>query len=277
MKRKNIKTDVALIYFLELVKTKYLHFGYWEEGDGLTLKNLQAAQERFIEKMIEFIPEGVQTILDVGCGVGGNALKLKERGFIVESLSPDPFQQKVFEENTHHEIPFHLTTFEEFECDKRFDLVLMSESVQYIAMEPGFKKSREVLKDGGFLLAADIFKTEDAPEVRYKRRAQPHLLEEYLRCASSSGFQLIRQQCIASQVLPTLMWGNMVYADYLKPIGKATLTALQMRRPWLYSILKRLYRPKGISIEELLERILNMTPEVFSKYMTYMISLFQKG
>jgi len=274
--RKKIHTDLALLYFSEFLKTKYLHFGYWDEGEALTRKNLQAAQERFIEKMMEFIPEGVHTILDVGSGVGGNALKLRERGFIVEGLSPDPYQEKLFKENTHHEIPFHLSPFEEFESDnKKFDLVMMSESVQYIPLRPGLQKSREVLKDGGFLLAADIFKTGDAPEVRSHRRIQPHLLEEYLHAAADYGFQLARQECISAQTLPTLVFASLVYDDYIKPAAKATLLLLQMRRPWLYSLLKMFYRPKGMSIEGLLEAV-PLNPEVFSKYMTYMIFLFRK-
>lgn len=116
---------------------------------------------------------------------------------------------------------------------------------------------------------------QDAPEVRFKRRANPLLLNEYLQNASRCGFQLDQHECIARHVLPTLLWSQMVYNDYIRPMATATLTALQMRRPWLYEVLKILYRPKGHTIEELLNRI-PMRPDVFSRYMTYMIFLFQK-
>ncbi|MFQ5797729.1 MAG: class I SAM-dependent methyltransferase [Bacteroidota bacterium] len=276
MRSKKIETNVALIYAMELAKTNYLHAGYWQEGEELNLKNLQVAQERYVDKLIQFIPRGVQTTLDVGCGVGGNAIKLKEKGFEVEGLAPDPYQEKLFKKNTSHEIPFHLTTFEDFTSHKKFDLVMMSESVEYIPLKAGFEKSREVLKEEGFLLAADIFKKEDAPEVRHKRRLQPHLLEEYLQCASSFGFRLIKKECISSQVLPTVILGNTAYTDYLQPTLKTIFLALKTGRPWLYRLIKLLYRPQVKSLEMFLEKS-PISTEPFLKYLTYMIFLFQKN
>ena len=46
----------------------YLHYGYWPEGspDQPTFASINEAQERYVEKVLETIPAGVETILDVG-------------------------------------------------------------------------------------------------------------------------------------------------------------------------------------------------------------------
>ena len=89
-------TDPILDYYCKITNSDYLHYGYWDVEDKLNIENLRQAQEKYIEHLISFIPKGVKTILDVGCGIGGNALRLKKEGFDVEALSPDPIQEKMF-------------------------------------------------------------------------------------------------------------------------------------------------------------------------------------
>lgn len=139
------KADVLFKYYLSISGTKHLHYGYWEEGEELTMKNLRLAQERYSDRLISFIPPGATKILDVGCGVGGNSLKLLEKRYQVAALSPDSYQRKVFEKNTQGKIPFFLTTFEEFKSQEKFDLVLISESCQYTDIEKGLRKCTEII------------------------------------------------------------------------------------------------------------------------------------
>jgi hypothetical protein len=82
----------------------------------------------------------------------------------------------------------------------------MSESVEYIPIADGFRKSFEVLKKDGYLLAADMFKKEDAPEIISKSRVGPHLIDKYMDCASGSGFRIVKEECISTNVLPTVVF-----------------------------------------------------------------------
>lgn len=97
------KADVLFKYYLSISGTKHLHYGYWEEGEELTMKNLRLAQERYSDRLISFIPPGAT------------------------------------------KIPFFLTTFEEFKSQEKFDLVLISESCQYIDIEKGLRKCTEII------------------------------------------------------------------------------------------------------------------------------------
>jgi len=259
------------IYF-DVTKTKYLQMGCWKEGDELSVQNFVAAQERFADTLMEFVPDGVRSVLDIGCGVGGNALKLKARGYEVEGLSPSLHHETLFKENTRGEIPFYLTPFEDFQSDRKFDLALMSESVQFIALEAGFKNCREMLNDPGYLLTADFYKKEDVAEMK---RVPCYRLDDYLRSASQFGFEIVREKDITAEVLPTVIGSWEIFNEYVKPLIEEILLMVQSRHPWVYRFLKLyLKRRSAQQVAGLGSRA--MRPEVFSKYATYRIFLFQK-
>ena len=59
----NSKIDLDLFLCTEILKLNSLHFGYWEGNEELTIENLKKAQTRFTEKLMELIPDGVETSL----------------------------------------------------------------------------------------------------------------------------------------------------------------------------------------------------------------------
>jgi len=138
--------NAALQYYLDLTGSSYLHYGYWEPipstTDELTVTKLRNAQEAYATHLLSFIPAGIHTVLDVGCGNGGNAVTMIEKGLKVEGLAPDPLQQANFLERTKGEAVFHLNTFDEFvqnaqkhSAQLNYDLLLFSESSQYMSPE----------------------------------------------------------------------------------------------------------------------------------------------
>jgi MPBQ/MSBQ methyltransferase len=259
------------IYF-DITQTKYLQMGCWREGDALTVKNFVAAQERFADTLMEFIPDGVASVLDIGCGVGGNALKLKAHGLEVECLSPSLHHEKLFKENTRGEIPFYLTTFEDFRSQRTFDLALMSESVQFIALEAGFQNCRKVLNDPGYLLTADFYKKEEVAEMK---RVPCYCLDEYLQAAARFGFEILKQKDITAEVLPTAVWSWNLFEEYVKPIIEEIPQLLRARHPWVYRILTLYLRWRSPQqLVGLGARAIR--PDVFAQHATYRIFLFQK-
>ena len=145
--------DHVLKLYSETIRSPFLHYGFWDNPnsvdlDTVTLLEIKNAQNRYIEHLASFIPETVKTILDVGCGIGGNADYLQNKGFKVETLSPDDFQRSVIDEKFKGAMVFHHCKFEKFNPEKQFDLILESESVCYIKMDQGFEKARDTLSDG---------------------------------------------------------------------------------------------------------------------------------
>ena len=148
--------DHVLKLYSESVRSPYLHYGFWDEpklvsAENLSLHDIVAAQDRYIEHLTSFIPEDVKTILDVGAGIGGNSSYLLNKGYKVEALSPDEYQEQVFAEKYNGEVKFHRTKFEDFDPEKQYDLVLESESACYIQIQPGWKTARKTIRDGGYL------------------------------------------------------------------------------------------------------------------------------
>lgn len=198
--------NAAIDYYIGLTNSSYLHYGYWEPlpivGEELTLTRLRAAQEAYAAKLFSFIPENIKTVLDVGCGIGGNAVYLRDRGFIVEGLAPDPLQQEKFINNTNSQVPFYLTRFEDFHSPNSYDLILFSESSQYIAVSDLAQGAARLLDSGGYLLLADMMRFD--PEYRKGIFSNCHVASELQAALSQSGFKLIKTEDISTHIAPTI-------------------------------------------------------------------------
>ncbi|KAF0134806.1 MAG: type 11 methyltransferase [Candidatus Saganbacteria bacterium] len=276
MKQEKTKVQVqpVLKLYLDLSKTNYLHFGLWKDGDELNLKNFQAAQERYIEHLISLIPKNIKTILDVGCGVGGNAAKLKSLGYDVSGICPDPYQEQLFKKNT--DAKFYLSTIEDFNTEDKYDMILMSESVQYINPDAALIKAQKLLKTGGYLLASDYFKNEEAKNI-------PNLpsfpLSEYKDAIKRNSFSIEKEVEITKNILPTLKYGSQVYYDYIKPTLNCILTTLEVHLKPIHFLVEMFFKFKigGKSIKQIIKNNIAPLPaETFEKYLTYRALLLKK-
>jgi len=252
-----------------VTRSKHLHFGFWEPGEELDMKNLRVAQDRYLRHLLSYIPAGVKTVLDAGCGVGGNAVELKNRGYDVVSLSPDPYQEKVFRENTGGKVQFCLTGFEDFRAERRFDLVLMSESFQYMDLTAGLKKCREVLNGRGWVLISDFFKVDgvDDREVHISG----HSLSGFLKELEAEGFKIARQEDVTDRTGPTLNFMISLFNDYAIPSIRMLAYAMETYIPFVYKISRRLFRSP---IKKALEKSL-VDDKTFAKCRRYMFYLLQ--
>ena len=261
-------TDPILDYYCKITNSDYLHYGYWDVEDKLNIENLRQAQEKYIEHLISFIPKGVKTILDVGCGIGGNALRLKKEGFEVEALSPDPIQEKMFK--AKGEVPFHLTKFEDFKTNKTYDLILMSESAQYIQIRQGFEKCYTILNNEGTLLVSDYFVREKL-EKDNLFALYTHQKFEYLEIAREYGFDVVKDEDITSKVAPTLDLAKLKYEEYVEPTLELINQLLMTWIPIPYKIGKFIGK-KPFSKLVLQKQLIDS--QLFLKYRQYMIYLF---
>jgi MPBQ/MSBQ methyltransferase len=198
--------NAAIDYYMGLTGSSYLHYGYWEplpkRGEELTLTRLRVAQSAYTAKLLSFIPEGIKTVLDVGCGIGGNAVYLCDRGFSVEGLAPDALQQEKFIKNTNSQVPFYLTRFEDFYTSNSYDLVLFSESSQYIAVDDLAEGAARLLSSGGYLLLADMMRSN--AEYQKGIFSNCHVASELQAALLKVGFKLIKTEDISTQVAPTI-------------------------------------------------------------------------
>jgi len=269
--------DHILKLYAETIRSPYLHYGFWDEpeivnADLLSIDDIAKAQRRYIQHLTSFIPEDVRSILDVGCGVGGNAAYLKDRGFDIDVLSPDTYQEEVIKEKFNGTMQFFKSKFENFENNRTYDLILESESACYIKIEPGFTSARRALRTGGYLLVADYF-------VYYRnKRGSPHLksshpMQAYLKAGEAAGFKLLKEYDQTENTMPTLDAAHHFIQRFIQPTAEYAQVSLQRKNPFTYRLMKSLF---GKNISSKIDQLDLVKSEEFRKYRKYMIYLFQK-
>jgi MPBQ/MSBQ methyltransferase len=236
--------NAALEYYLGLTNSPYLHYGYWAPIpatlEELTPAHLRIAQQAYADRLVSFIPPGIKTILDVGCGTGGNAAYLLSKGFSVEGLAPDPFQQEKFLQRTEGKAQFHLTRFEDFQRSTSYDLLLFSESSQYISAADIAQGSIQLVKPDGYVLIADMFRK--SPNYCEGIFSNCVVITELEFTLKQQGFQLVKVEDISSHVAPTI--DLCVY--YFQTFGLTTLKYIaqlvSISVPPLYQLGRQIFR-----------------------------------
>lgn len=271
--RKPKLSDLGLNLIMKLSGLDDLHFGYWD-GIEVSIDNVPQAQTQYSEKLASHIPEGVESILDVGCGAGKLAQFLIERGYSVECLAPDPEMVEQARERLGDSAVVHASGFEDFTTERKFDLVLMSESCQYIYVHEGLTRAAQALKPNGFLLIADVFRHRPSPRDRPYISKSGHNLGRFLDAAKDKGFALEKQIDITDNVGPTLDLYDELLTTKALPCAEAGIEMLRTTHPWVFRTLKLFL---GRKTRLLGQKYRHQGLDVFRQYRSYLTLLFQKS
>ena len=269
--------DHVLKLYSESVRSPYLHYGFWDNPESVnasefTLNEMVKAQGRYIEHLVSFIPEDVKTVLDVGAGIGGNSSYLLSKGYEVEALSPDEYQESVFAEKYNGEVKFHRSKFEDFKPEKKYDLVLESESACYIQIEPGWETARKTIRDGGYLLASDYFlHHNDGSGDWHIKAAHDEIV--YMETAEKYGFKLIREYDQTENTMPTLDGVKAFMERFIYPTVEFSSQYMDKNYPFILKVIKKAF---GNKVDKKMKQFSLLESDEFRKYKRYMIYLFQK-
>ena len=269
--------DHVLKLYSESVRSPYLHYGFWDNPESVnasefTLNEMVKAQGRYIEHLVSFIPEDVKTVLDVGAGIGGNSSYLLSKGYEVEALSPDEYQENVFAEKYNGEVKFHRSKFEDFKPEKKYDLVLESESACYIQIEPGWETARKTIRDGGYLLASDYFLHHNDGSGDWHIKAA-HDEKVYMETAEKFGFKLIREYDQTENTMPTLDGVKAFMERFIYPTVEFSSQYMDKNYPFILKVIKKAF---GNKVDKKMKQFSLLESDEFRKYKRYMIYLFQK-
>lgn len=269
--------DNVLKLYSETIRSSFLHYGFWDNPekvniDSLTLNDLKDAQLKYAEHLCSYIPSNVYSVLDVGCGIGGNAEYLLSKGYKVDALSPDDYQKNIIKNKFNGKMDFHHTKFENFNTSCRYDLIFESESACYIKIDDGFKKAKELINKSGYILASDYFVYFD-DESENPHLKSSHNMQKYLSAAEKNGFKLIKQYDQTLNTMPTLDYAYYFVRRFVKPALDYGTYSAEKKYPMITKMIKKIIEPKWKKKKEQLDLIKS---EQFKKYRKYMIFLFQK-
>ncbi len=231
---KEIGLGIALIFGKYLLRTEHLHYGYWSDGVEVHYLNLSDAQEKYCEFLASKIPEGTKTILDVGCGAGSFALKLISLGYEVDCVSPPGLLTERAREVLEGKSSVTISGFEEFSTDKRYDLVLFSESFQYVKIKQALKKCLDLLNKDGHILICDFFRRANTPKGLL---GGGHKIELFEKAISKFPLENLIDIDITEHTAPNID----IYNDFLikvaKPLMELLLYYLEYNRPLMHRII----------------------------------------
>ena len=267
---RQVKTSVALQFLHRIVGLEYLNFGMWRADDPLDLVGLRSAQERLVGRLFELLPPGASSVLDVGSGTGVISERLAALGYDVEGLSPDPYHGELFAQRLPDR-RFHLGRFQEFEPDRRYDVVFLCESAQYVWLEALFDAVRRSLAPGGSVLLCDYFLA--SPDGGEQSRSG-HPLEDFVARAEAAGFVLEIDEDVTESVVPTLQLARAM----LDRFGRGSVNLLRevstRRFPRLAGAGWRLARP----LTDRLDRLDGLIdPEHFARVKCYRVMRFRSA
>ena len=157
---QRVGLDIGLAIGRFFLNTEDLHYGYWPKGKTATIQNFTEAQKAHSKLIIDHIPDGTQRILDVGSGSGNLALKLINKGFQVDCVIPSEFLAEQVQAKLENQSTIHICGFEDVPESEKYDLILFSESFQYVKLGESMVKIMTMLNPGGHLLICDFFRRD---------------------------------------------------------------------------------------------------------------------
>jgi SAM-dependent methyltransferase len=272
--KKEISREVGLEvgsilgkYFLKL---DHLHYGYWGNGLEVDITNLHIAQDEYAKLIMSNIPDGVKSILDVGCGTGHIDKMLLDNGYNVDCVSPSAYMNKHIKELLGGKSHIYECTYEEIQTDKTYDMVMFCESFQYIDVEKALSNTSKLLNKNGYLLICDIFKKNIKGKV-----SGGHKLYKFDAFIKDAPFKLLKTLDITNETAPNMDIMNDVLLNVVQPVIKAGVRLSESRHALVVKFLKWKYKKK---IDKLQNKYFSgvRSGENFKKYKIYQLLLYQK-
>jgi SAM-dependent methyltransferase len=267
------RDDAQLTLYAQILPGDFLHYGYFDDPtvrpETLSLSDIQHAQLRYAELILEQIVDKHSPVLDVGCGMGGLLGLLQAQGFSATALTPDQSQIRYIQRQ-YPAIPLIEGKFEGLTSatyKQYFGTVITAESVQYLNVTQAFLTMEQILRPGGRWILSDYFRMGPAFE------KSGHDWNRFTQKLQEGRWHIVLQRDITSHVLPTLMYLHMWSNRVAIPFCTFLLDRFNRKRPALYYLLQDALQEYVSVISDRLQAI---NPEVFSRDKKYMFLVIER-
>ena len=272
IKSNIIGLDIGLPIGRFFLDTDDLHFGYWPNNEYPTIKNFSWAQNNHSQLIIDNIPKNVNKILDVGCGSGTLSLKLLDKGYDVDCVIPSEYLAKAVKEKIKDRGQIFISKFEDLTLNTKYDLILFSESFQYVNMQKSINKIPNIINQNGYLLICDYFKRN----IKTKSlMGGGHNWSSFSSVINLSTLKKIKEIDITNETAPTIDFLNNFCQEVLLPMGKSTSHFIDSNYPLISKFIKWKMKKK---IQKLKNRYLSgkVNGEYFKTFKIYKLLIYSK-
>lgn len=269
---KEVGLDIGLNLFKFFFESEYMHYGYWTPELEVVGPNLKKAQENYTNNLLSHIPSSVKSILDVGCGSGKVAEDFIGKGYQVAAVSPKSNLTTRAVNRLADKATVTECKYEDYTGNKAVDMILFSESFQYIDMAKNFELSHRLLNDKGYMMLCDFFQTEAEGT---SPLGGGHRLQDFYATVPSERFAIVLDHDITEQIAPTMTLINNLTMNVVLPSIKLLGSLLEDRYPWVYRFILWRFKKK---IEKNQRKHFEgrRNAENFKKYKSYRLILLQK-
>ena len=268
---KVIGLDVGLLIGKFFMDTEELHYGYWPDEKSATAQNFSQAQDRHSQLIIDNIPNNVKKILDVGSGSGSLAKKLIKLGYQVDCVIPSEFLAEKVKVKLSDSSKIYINKFEDLDISHQYDLVLFSESFQYVKLNDSIKKIISVLNKNGHLLICDVFH-KNVEGISPMRGG--HRLDLFDDEISNSTLVKEKDIDITKETAPTWDFLNQLLNEVAIPISDMSNNYLEYKYPRLTKLIKWKYQRKLNKIKKVWLSG-ELTGESFIKFKSYRLFIYK--
>lgn len=266
--------DAQLRLYAEILGGDFLNYGYFDAPDippeKLSLHDIQQAQLRYGQLLIDQIRDRSGPVLDAGCGMGGLLNLLVAQGYSPTALTPNRSQIH-YVRSKHPAVPLVQARLEQIPLEKyrrHFSTVITSESFQYMKLAEGLATLEQILAPGGRWILCDYFRTCES------MRKSGHRWDDFTRALRDGEWKIVSERDITRHALPSVgyvyMWGRRVAV----PVAGFVLAKLQRKRPALHYLLEEV-------IDEIQKYLLDqldlVNPEIFAREKKYMLLVVERG
>jgi len=263
--------DLELKLYSKILRNDMLHYGYFDKTDiqpeDISLHDIENAQMRYAEVIVEQITDKNQPIIDVGCGMGGLSKYLTKNDFPVQALTPD-INQKNHINKLLPQLNVHHCKFEDYAGDTKFGTIINSESLQYIQLDTAFAKADKMIQNNGRWIITDYFRLVDNT-----RSKSGHKLVDFINKIDEHGWRIDYQYDMTSNILPTLQYIYMYVDKFLRPLGGYAEEKLKYKKAWLYYLTGNLREALAIKARR---EIAAIDPELFLKEKKYLLFVLKR-
>ena len=250
--------ELGLILAQQLLDVEDLHYGLWDDDLELSLSNLATAQQRYNNMLLEQVGRLVSgvtpaTLLEVGCGTGHMLQLMLASGYRVDAINPSAQLNRLLRERLRNggaTMPLLLEAgFEAIPEDwfrNQYDLILFSESFQYIPLPELFEKMPRLLKKGGHVVICDFFKTAAHcdGEAGDRSFSGGHIESAFYRLVELSPFAIEYDEDLTPRVSPNIALIDDWLTHRLAPAAASVDTWFLDQHPRLTRLFKWLLRKK---------------------------------